>query len=148
MYVQTVTEEESTGNGALAALLRGYRADAALVPEPTGHAITRTQTGTIWFRLRVRGVPVHVAVAQDGTNAIMSAYALINALYAHTRTLNEAARSSPWYADIKDPIKFNPASSAAATGPVPRRPGARWIAASAWCPAPRPNRRWPASRPA
>ena len=108
VYVQTVTEEESTGNGALAALLRGYRADAALVPEPTGHAITRTQTGTIWFRLRVRGVPVHVAVAQDGTNAIMSAYALINALYAHTRTLNEAARSNPWYAQIKDPIKFNP----------------------------------------
>jgi acetylornithine deacetylase len=108
VYVQTVTEEESTGNGALAALLRGYRAEAALVPEPTGHAITRTQTGTIWFRLRVRGVPVHVAVAQDGTNAIMSAYALINALYAHTRTLNEAAKSSPWYADIKDPIKFNP----------------------------------------
>ena len=108
VYVQTVTEEESTGNGALACLQRGYRAEAALVPEPTGHAITRTQTGTIWFRLRVRGVPVHVAVAQDGTNAIMSAYALINALYAHTRTLNEAARSNPWYADIKDPIKFNP----------------------------------------
>jgi len=108
VYIQTVTEEESTGNGALSALLRGYRADAALVPEPTGHAITRTQTGTIWFRLRVRGVPVHVAVAQDGTNAIMSAYALINALYEHTRGLNAAARDNPWYRDIRDPIKFNP----------------------------------------
>ena len=31
--VQTVTEEESTGNGALATLLRGYRAEAALIPE-------------------------------------------------------------------------------------------------------------------
>jgi acetylornithine deacetylase len=108
VYVETVTEEESTGNGALSTLLRGYRADAALVPEPTGHTITRSQTGTIWFRLRVRGIPVHVAVAQDGSNAIMSAYVLIQALYAHTRTLNEAARASTWYADIKDPIKFNP----------------------------------------
>ena len=108
VYVETVTEEESTGNGALSTLLRGYRADAALVPEPTGHTITRSQTGTIWFRLRVRGIPVHVAVAQDGSNAIMSAYVLIQALYAHTRTLNEAARANPWYADIKDPIKFNP----------------------------------------
>ena len=108
VYVETVTEEESTGNGALSTLLRGYRADAALVPEPTGHTITRSQTGTIWFRLRVRGIPVHVAVAQDGSNAIMSAYALIQALYDHTRKLNEAARSSAWYADIKDPIKFNP----------------------------------------
>lgn len=108
VYLQTVTEEESTGNGALATLLRGYRADAALIPEPTGHTITRAQTGTIWFRLRVRGVPVHVAVAQDGTNAIMSAYALINALYEHTKALNAAARSNPWYAEIADPIKFNP----------------------------------------
>ncbi|MCX7369327.1 MAG: ArgE/DapE family deacylase [Alphaproteobacteria bacterium] len=108
VYVETVTEEESTGNGALSTLLRGYRADAALVPEPTGHTITRSQTGTIWFRLRVRGIPVHVAVAQDGSNAIMSAYVLIQAIYAHTRKLNEAARASTWYADIKDPIKFNP----------------------------------------
>ncbi len=108
VYIETVTEEESTGNGALSTLLRGYRAEAALVPEPTGHTITRTQTGTIWFRLRVRGVPVHVAVAQDGSNAIMSAYVLIQALYDHTKKLNEAARGNAWYADIKDPIKFNP----------------------------------------
>ena len=36
VYVQTVTEEESTGNGALSTLARGYRADACLIPEPTG----------------------------------------------------------------------------------------------------------------
>ena len=57
----------------------------------------------------MRGVPVHVAVAQDGTNAIMSAYALIQALYAHTQRLNEAATSTiPGTRDITDPIKFNP----------------------------------------
>ncbi|HYF08798.1 MAG TPA: ArgE/DapE family deacylase, partial [Acetobacteraceae bacterium] len=89
VHVQTVTEEESTGNGALATLVRGYRAEACLIPEPTGHTITRSHTGTLWFRLKVRGVPVHVAVAQDGTNAIMSAYHLINALVEHTKRLNE-----------------------------------------------------------
>ena len=108
VYLQTVTEEESTGNGALSTLLRGYRADAVIIPEPTHHTITRTHTGTIWFRLRVQGVPVHVAVAQDGSNAIMSAYHLINALIAHTKTLNEAAKTDKWYAPIRDPIKFNP----------------------------------------
>lgn len=108
VYLQTVTEEESTGNGALSTLLRGYRAEAALIPEPTGHTITRTHTGTIWFRLRVRGVPVHVAVAQSGSNAIMSAYHLIQALVEHTRELNVAAASDRWYAGITDPIKFNP----------------------------------------
>lgn len=108
VYLQTVTEEESTGNGALSTLLRGYRADAVLIPEPTGHTLTRTHTGTLWFRLRVRGVPVHVAVAQDGTNAIMSAYHLIHALNEHTKALNEAARSDHWYKEVPNPIKFNP----------------------------------------
>jgi len=108
VYLQTVTEEESTGNGALSTLLRGYRADACLIPEPTGHTITRTHTGTLWFRIRVRGVPVHVAVAQDGSNAILSAYHLIGALQEHTKALNAAARQDRWYGGVKDPIKFNP----------------------------------------
>ncbi len=108
VYLQTVTEEESTGNGALSTLLRGYRAEAALIPEPTGHTITRSHTGTLWFRLRVRGVPVHVAVAQDGSNAIMSAMHLVNAIYAHTKALNTAAKAHPWYKTVPDPIKFNP----------------------------------------
>ena len=108
IHIQTVTEEESTGNGALATLLRGYRADAVLIPEPTGGTITRAHTGTLWFRLRVAGVPVHVAVAQTGSNAIMSAYTLIQALYAHTAEANKAAREHPWYAQIDSPIKFNP----------------------------------------
>lgn len=108
VYLQTVTEEESTGNGALSTLLRGYRAEACLIPEPTGHTLTRAHTGTIWFRLRVRGVPVHVAVAQSGSNAIMSAYVLINALIEHTRKVNQEAASDAVYAAIKDPIKFNP----------------------------------------
>lgn len=108
IHLQTVTEEESTGNGALATLLRGYRAEACLIPEPTGGTITRAHTGTMWFRLKVRGVPVHVAVAQSGSNAIMSAYHLIQALQEHTRALNEVAKTHPWYSQLQDPIKFNP----------------------------------------
>jgi acetylornithine deacetylase len=108
VHIQTVTEEESTGNGALSTLVRGYRAEAALVPEPTGGTITRAHTGTLWFRISVRGVPVHVAVAQSGTNAILSAYHLIQALQEHTKRINEEARSHPWYKDIESPLKFNP----------------------------------------
>ena len=108
VHVQTVAEEESTGNGALSTLARGYRADAALIPEPTGHAITRAAVGCMWFRLRVAGRPVHVAVADQGTNAIMSAYALLRALEDHTAALNAAARTDPWFGATKQPLKFNP----------------------------------------
>ena len=108
VHVQTVTEEESTGNGALSTLVRGYRAEAALITEPTGGTITRAHTGTLWFRIKVRGVPVHVMEAQAGTNAILSAYHLIQALQAHTAAQNEAAKADPWYAAIESPLKFNP----------------------------------------
>ena len=108
VHVQTVTEEECTGNGALSTLARGYRADAVLIPEPTDATITRAHVGVMWFRLRVRGVPVHVARAQAGTNAIMSAFQLIQALQRHTAALNEAARADPWFGDAAEPLKFNP----------------------------------------
>ena len=106
--VQTVTEEECTGNGALSTLARGYRAEAVLIPEPTAGTITRAHVGVMWFRLRVRGVPVHVAQAQSGTNAILSAFHLVEALQRHTEALNQAARNDPWFGAIPDPIKFNP----------------------------------------
>jgi len=108
IYVQTVTEEESTGNGALSTLARGYLADACLIPEPTANTITRGHVGVMWFRVRVRGVPVHVMVAQTGTNAIMSAYAILQKLYALTDEINLAARRHAWFHDVPDPVKFNP----------------------------------------
>jgi acetylornithine deacetylase len=51
---------------------------------------------------------VHVAVAQSGTNAILSARVLLQALQQHTAALNAAAKADPWYGGIPDPIKFNP----------------------------------------
>ena len=108
VYVQTVTEEECTGNGALSTLARGYRADACLIPEPTANTITRSHVGVMWFRLRVRGVPVHVMRAQSGSNAIMSAYALLQALQGLTAEINRRAESHPLFHAIENPIKFNP----------------------------------------
>ncbi len=108
VYVQTVTEEECTGNGALSTLARGYRADAAILPEPTANAITRAYVGVMWFRLRVRGVPVHVARAQTGTNAIMSAFNLVQEIYRLVEQINEGAKTHPWFKDVPNPVKFNP----------------------------------------
>lgn len=107
VYVQSVTEEESTGNGALSTLARGYRADACLIPEPTGHCIGRGQIGVMWFRLSVRGKPAHVAESEQGTNAILSTYRLIEALQAFTRDLNERVKTHPRFSGLTAPIKFN-----------------------------------------
>ena len=67
IHFQSVIEEESTGVGALSTLQRGYRADACFIPEPTGGKMVRSQVGVIWFRLKVKGLPVHVSRAGTGS---------------------------------------------------------------------------------
>ena len=66
--------------GALSTLQRGYRADLAVIPEKSNHAIYRAQVGALWFRISVQGKPVHVSRADQGSNAIRAAYDIINAL--------------------------------------------------------------------
>ncbi len=109
VHVQTVSEEECTGNGALSTLARGYRADAAFIAEPMGHTIVRAELGSVWFRLRILGRPGHVlASVATGAHAILAAAEYINALKALTAEINAGAAQHPYFGAIKDPVKFNP----------------------------------------
>ena len=108
LHFQSVIEEESTGVGALSTLQRGYRADAALLPEPTGRRFTNVCVGVLWFRLRVRGEPAHVARASDGFNAIKAAYTVIRALEEMEAAWNRRAASDPYYGGMANPVNFSP----------------------------------------
>jgi acetylornithine deacetylase len=78
--IETVIEEECSGNGALACIAAGYDADAVLIPEPFGPAILTPQVGVAWFKVTVNGVPRHVLEAPAGTNAIEKNYPVIDGL--------------------------------------------------------------------
>lgn len=109
VHVETVSEEECTGNGALSTLVRGYRADAALIPESMGHKIIRAELGSVWFRLRILGQPGHVlASAAPGAHAILAAGDYIAALQALTAEINAEAKSHRYFGPIESPVKFNP----------------------------------------
>lgn len=109
VHIETVSEEECTGNGALSTLARGYRADAALIPESMGHKIIRAELGSVWFRLRILGQPGHaLATAAPGAHAILAAFDYIEALKALTAQFNAEARSHPYFGPIENPVKFNP----------------------------------------
>ncbi|WP_233155559.1 ArgE/DapE family deacylase [Sedimentitalea arenosa] len=108
IHLQSVIEEESTGLGALSTLQRGYRADLALLPEPSGHTVNRAQIGVLWFRIAVKGKPTHVAVAQEGSNAIMAAHDVIRALEKLEADWNAQAANDPVYGDVPHPLNFNP----------------------------------------
>lgn len=108
IHFQSVIEEESTGLGALSTLQRGYRADGCLIMEPTDGKVMRAQVGVIWFRLRVRGEPVHVARAGTGSNAIKAAYHLIQGIESLEAEWNERARSHRFFGTVNHPLNFNP----------------------------------------
>ena len=80
VILQSVVEEESTGNGALMTHLKGYKADAVLIPEPMQEKLVRANVGVLWFQVDVRGKPVHVRAMGTGTNAIDSCWGVIGAL--------------------------------------------------------------------
>jgi acetylornithine deacetylase len=56
LIVETTVDEEFGGaNGTLACRLRGYNADGAVLPEPTGLAVCHATRGGIQYRLHARG---------------------------------------------------------------------------------------------
>src|SRR5579864_7895763 len=107
IHFQSVIEEESTGVGALSTLQRGYRADGCFIPEPMSGRLVRSQVGVIWFRLKVRGLPVHVFEAGSGSNAIMAAYHLIHALEKLEARWNERAKADRHFKTLNNAINFN-----------------------------------------
>ncbi|HIF23494.1 MAG TPA: M20/M25/M40 family metallo-hydrolase, partial [Gemmatimonadetes bacterium] len=59
LHLQSVVAEEDGGMGTLATILRGYRADGAIVMEPTGLEIATTGAGCHNFRIHVLGQAAH-----------------------------------------------------------------------------------------
>lgn len=109
VFFQSVVEEECTGNGTLACLQRGYRADCAFVPEPLGPKLMRAEVGLIWFRVIVDGDPQHASGGfnQTGANAIEKALTLWPPIKALEAEWNARKGDHPEYADHPHPIRVN-----------------------------------------
>lgn len=84
--VEIVTDEETCAMGTVAAITRGYRADAGLVPEPTGLDLWIATRGLLHGSLTVEGRSAHAEMNQPpwqdggGVNAISRALPLVGAL--------------------------------------------------------------------
>jgi acetylornithine deacetylase len=105
VQLQSVVEEECTGNGALACVLAGHTADAAILTEPTRGSVWNAQVGVLWFQVRVVGLPAHAGDAPEGANAIEASMAVIQALRDLEAELNVV--KPPLYAAYPHPINLN-----------------------------------------
>jgi acetylornithine deacetylase len=103
--VQSTVSEEDGGAGALAAVLRGYVADGALISEPTNLAVVTAQGGALMFRLELRGLSAHACVRDEGVSAIEK-FAYLHQGLLEFETRRSAEITHPLYAGmrIKAPI--------------------------------------------
>ncbi len=67
---ESVIGEEDGGCGALATCLRGYRADAGIVMEPSETKVAPEIAGAMSFKITVPGRSVHACVKDEGISAI------------------------------------------------------------------------------
>ena len=86
VFFEAVPDEETCAMGTVAAIARGYRADAGLVPEPTRLNLWIATRGLLHGTLTVEGRSAHAEMNQPpweeggGVNAIQKAAYLLGAL--------------------------------------------------------------------
>lgn len=102
----SVIEEETGGVGTLATMLRGYHADAALIPEPTNMKLFIRQQGSMWFRVTVRGVGAHAGTRYEGISALEKALPVYAAVMQLEKDRN-AAVDDPLYRNAPIPFPIN-----------------------------------------
>ncbi|GII94607.1 ArgE/DapE family deacylase [Sinosporangium siamense] len=90
VLVACVAGEEDGGLGTYALLRRGLRADACVIPEPTGLGVVPANAGALTFRLRVPGRAAHASTRDAGVSAVEKFWPVFAALRALEAERNAA----------------------------------------------------------
>ncbi len=74
IYLQYVVDEERSGNGTLACIQRGYSADAGISCEASDMGIQTATTGSMWFKISVRGKSASMSRRWEAISALEKGY--------------------------------------------------------------------------
>ncbi|MBL6079241.1 ArgE/DapE family deacylase [Belnapia sp. T18] len=109
VQMQSVIEEECSGNGALAAMLAMQKTDAVIIPEPGPglDALYTAEVGVVWAWVTVSGRPAHVRDMQAGVNAIEAATIIAGAFKEYEREMNDGSRIHPAFRGVNHPVNVN-----------------------------------------
>jgi len=80
VLLESVIGEESGGVGTLTTIVKGFKADAAIITEPTRLHACPVQSGALTFRLKVAGRAIHACMKPHGVSAIEKFYPLLQAV--------------------------------------------------------------------
>ena len=104
--VAATVGEEDGGVGALAAILGGCRADAALITEPTRLTLVPAQGGALVFRLTIFGKSTHAATRNRGVSAFEKFIPIFEALRQLEKERN-AALCHPLFDGLENKAPIN-----------------------------------------
>lgn len=107
LTLETVIEEECTGNGALATRVRGHTAEAAIIPEPLGQTALEAQVGVMWARVTVRGKGAHAERASSSVNAISKACLIAEAVRDLEERVNSVQPPLEQFQGVDHPLNYN-----------------------------------------
>ncbi len=98
-----VVDEELSGNGTLACILRGYRADGGISCETSSLKVQPACIGRIWFEIEIHGKPAGIQRRWEGVNAIEKGYKVMQAVAAlEKKRISEL--SHPLYPDSREAL--------------------------------------------
>ncbi|MFC5931367.1 ArgE/DapE family deacylase [Cryobacterium melibiosiphilum] len=78
--IVTLVADEEFGSLGTEEVLRHFRADAAIIAEPSGLELTLAHRGFAWFELELEGVAAHGSQPERGVDAIQHAALVFTAL--------------------------------------------------------------------
>lgn len=106
VLIGSVIGEETGGAGTLSLISRGYRADGAIISEPSDLRVCPVSMGVIWFRVRIRGFMAHAATSYLGVNAISKAAMLIQEIDSYEKRMIRD-KKHPLYSHHPSPFSIN-----------------------------------------
>lgn len=103
VILEYVMDEELTGNGTLACVMRGYRADAGICCETSSMCVQPASIGRIWFEISVKGKAAGIQRRYEGVNGIDLGYIVKQAVSAYEEVRLKKVRH-PLYPVIEESI--------------------------------------------
>jgi len=106
VIIESVIDEEQGGNGTLACILRGYKADAGIVGEPTNLEVHLAHSGSTWFKVKIEGKAAHGGLRYEGVSAIEKAIQIHDALL-RLEARRKRSAIHPLFKAYPNPVPLN-----------------------------------------
>ncbi len=103
VIAEYVMDEELSGNGTLACVMKGYRADAGICCETSSMNIQPASIGRIWFEIKIKGKAAGIQKRFEGVSAIELGYQ-VTKIVEDFEAIRLGSVSHPLYPNIQESI--------------------------------------------